>query len=81
VSGWPGLRIKMIGNSSVKEEAEISAVYKKSLASDVLLYLFDGYPTQINICKPQEQMCFGVEQADNKIPVDKIDLNHQSTDN
>ncbi len=61
VSGWPGLQVDAISENSEK----LKILMMKRLSTDLLLCLFQGTLTQIEIFKKPESLHFGVDDDDN----------------
>lgn len=66
VSGWPGLEVKAYRNitQSNPKGTPLSLLRMDRLAPDVLLCLFEGVPTRVDIEEPREGIQFGVNAQD-----------------
>ena len=64
VSGWPGLEVKAYRNTTRTTETELGdklpLLRMDRLAPDVLLCIFEGVPTRVDIEEPREGIQFGV---------------------
>ena len=58
VSGWPGLEAK-----AYREEAKLDLLRMDRLAPDVLLCLFQGIPTRVDLEEPGEGVQLGFDEA------------------
>ncbi len=69
VSGWPGLEVKAYrGTTSATPDAggsSLPLLRMDRLAPDVLLCIFEGVPTRVDIEEPREGIQFGVDLVDN----------------
>jgi hypothetical protein len=68
VSGWPGLEVKAYRGTvrSTPDEGgtRLALLRMDRLSPDVLLCLFDGIPSRVDIEEPREGMQFGVDLQD-----------------
>ena len=68
VSGWPGLEVKAYRDTTRDtddgEGTRLELLRMDRLAPDVLLCLFDGIPTRVDIEEPREGIQFGVDLVD-----------------
>jgi len=66
VSGWPGLEVKAYrGITQAKPEGDkLPLLRMDRLAPDVLLCLFEGVPTRVDVEEPREGIQFGVDAVD-----------------
>lgn len=63
VSGWPGLEVKAYrgtGGSATQPE-QLQLLRMDRLAPDVLLCIFHGVPTRVDVEEPREGIQFGVD--------------------
>jgi hypothetical protein len=58
VSGWPNLAVRATG----QDGAPLPVARMQHLAADVLLCLFWGVPTTVELSEPQEGLRYGVQQ-------------------
>jgi len=72
VSGWPGLEVKAYRNTTRDTEAaagdKLPLLRMDRLAPDVMLCLFEGVPTRVDIEEPREGIQFGVRLHANGAP-------------
>lgn len=68
VSGWPGLEVKAYTGTTRDTPTEsgrkLTLLRMDRLAPDVLLCLFQGVPTRVDIEEPREGIQFGVDLLD-----------------
>ncbi len=69
VSGWPGLEIKAYANTTKQTPDDagtrLPLLRMDRLAPDVMLCIFEGVPTRVDIEEPREGIQFGVDLKDN----------------
>lgn len=66
VSGWPGLEVKAYRNITQANPTgtQLRLLRMDRLAPDVLLCIFEGVPTRVDIEEPREGIQFGVNAED-----------------
>lgn len=67
VSGWPGLEVKAYRDITTArpEGRRLELLRMDRLAPDVLLCIFEGVPTRVDVEEPREGIQFGVDLQDN----------------
>jgi hypothetical protein len=64
VSGWPGLEIKAYRNITAVKPTQLALLRMDRLAPDVMLCIFEGVPTRVDMEEPREGIQFGVDLVD-----------------
>lgn len=64
VSGWPGLEVKAYRDTLGAGSAQLALLRMDRLAPDVMLCIFQGVPTRVDVEEPREGIQFGVDLLD-----------------